>query len=200
VILSHEKRFLFAAFNKTASTSMEEALSPYRSGPAQRELQVRYEKLHPNAAVFKHARPLHLKQLLGDHIWESYLTFTFVRNPWSRLASLYQYHRKQPYRWPLAQKSFAEWLRAGGTGSARRTMSKFVSDDDGRLIVRFVGRYENLEADFARACEEAGLPRLDLPHRNRSTAGGYRCLYDDETRQIVARLAHSDIEMFGYEF
>lgn len=200
MILSHERRFLFAAFNKTGSTSMEEALSPYASAAAQRALQLRYERLHPAVTVFKHARPFHLKQLLGDELWDSYFTFTFVRNPWSRLASLYEYHRRRLHRWPSARQSFADWLRGGGTGSARRSMSQFVTDDDGRVIVRLVGRFETLEADFARACAQVGLPRLPLPRRNRSTIGDYRRYYDDETRDLVARLARADIDMFGYEF
>ncbi len=150
--------------------------------------------------MFKHARPLHLKRLLGDALWDEYFTFAFVRNPWSRIVSLYEYHRRRPDRWPLARKSFADWLRAGGTGSVARSMSEFVSDDDGRVILQLVGRYERLESDFARACAAAGLPPLELPHENRTATADYRGYYDDETREIVARLARSDIQRFGYEF
>jgi hypothetical protein len=138
--------------------------------------------------------------MLGESEWDRYFTFSFVRNPWSRAVSLYFFHRKGAKRWPLAQKSFGEWILAGGTGTVRRSMSEFVSDDDGTRIVDFVGRYENLVEDFRLACERAGLPELELPYANRSTSGNYRQYYNDETREIVGQWSKRDIEEFDYRF
>ena len=79
-------------------------------------------------------------------------------------------------------------------------MAEFVSDDDYNPIVDFVGKYENLEADFRRACEQAHLGPIELPHLNRSTNGDYRKHFSPETRDIVAGWAARDIEMFDYDF
>ena len=63
----------------------------------------------------------------------------------------------------------------------------------------FVGRFENLEADFKTICDKVGIT-ASLPHINKSDRRGYRDYYDPETRDITARLYAEDIERFGYTF
>jgi hypothetical protein len=120
-------------------------------------------------------------------------------NPWARVVSLYFYHQQNRDKYPLAQEEFQVWLRAGGTGSVKRLMSDFICDDDGNVIVDFVGRFENLERDFQTICSSIGIDP-ELPHLNRTSHRNYRCYYTDETKEIVRGWARKDIEMFGYEF
>jgi hypothetical protein len=202
MIISSRKRFIFAAFNKTATTSIERVLQPYNSALLFYFLRWRYEREIDSNVIFKHARPRDLKQLLGGAAWNRNFKFTFVRNPWSRAVSLYNFHRREPTRRrrELAMKSFEAWVRGGGTGTAHKSMTEFISDDNGKVIVDFVGKYENLNADFKTVCEQIGLPELDLPHLNQSIRGNYRQLYTRETRDIVASWCAKDIDTFGYEF
>ena len=80
-------------------------------------------------------------------------------------------------------------------------MTSMIVDEDGASIVDFVGRFENLQADFAAVCDRIGLHRTGLPHENRSDGRkAYRDYYSEETRDIVARYFKRDIERFGYEF
>ena len=119
--------------------------------------------------------------------WNSYFKFCFVRNPWSRTVSLYHYHRQSPKQWPLAQKSFEEWLLEGGTGTIKKSLTDFVTDEDGNDIIDFVGRYENLKEDFSEICSRLDLPELTLPHLNKSKTVNYRSMYTNETRDLVAK-------------
>ena len=202
MIISKRKAFIFAAFNKTGTTSIEKVLRRFNSPLLHAYLAWRYRREYKNKSLFKHIRPLDLKRMLGDEEWDRYFSFSFVRNPWSRAVSLYNSHRKEPTgrKWALAQGSFEEWVRGGGTGTAKKSMTEFISDDNGRVIVDFVGKYENLDGDFKSACKLAGLPTVELPHLNRSTSGDYRRLYTDETRDTVAEWCRRDIEKFGYDF
>ena len=79
-------------------------------------------------------------------------------------------------------------------------MSEFVCDDEGNVIIDFIGKYENLSTDFRTVCQRAGLPSIELPHLNKSTSGEYRKYYTNETRDFVAKMAQKDIELFGYDF
>jgi hypothetical protein len=82
--------------------------------------------------------------------------------------------------------------------------SDFVRDKNGKVLVDFIGRFENLQSDFDRVCPEIGLPPTALPHVNKSKVirkyKGYQDYYDKESKEFIAELYKSDIELFGYEF
>ena len=79
-------------------------------------------------------------------------------------------------------------------------MSEFVSDDNGHIIMDFIGRYESLETDFEQICARIGLGRIELPHLNKSTNKNYKDYYNERTKRIVEEWSKRDIETFGYEF
>jgi hypothetical protein len=94
-------------------------------------------------------------------------------------------------------------------------------DQQGNLLVDFVGRFETLQQDFDRVCEHLGITDSLLPHRNPSDKKsrdlkrkirnylymngenqrrGVAEFYDDETRVAVAEYYRKDIKTFGFEF
>lgn len=115
----YRKKFIFAAFNKTGGTSIESALRQYQSRYARFKLKIKRNFLYPDNNQLKHLPPAYIKKLTGEHIWNSYFTFAFVRNPYNRIVSLYFFHRKRPEKYPKAQKSFEEWVMTGGTGTVK---------------------------------------------------------------------------------
>jgi Sulfotransferase family len=182
----------------------------------------------PRLAHLKARDYVRCKHMTEEEFAASY-KFSFVRNPWDRVTSLYKY---------LAQREglqFKEFVMK----SLRSDLWKerywfvgpqweFVCDEGGNLMVDFVGRFERLQADFNQVCQALNLPPLEVPHVNKSKKkrwrqhlrpsallgwvkkretvqplGGikhYEQFYDDETRGAVAELYRKDIELFGYEF
>lgn len=145
--------------------------------------------------------------------FDDYFKFSFVRNPWDRIASFY---RHLGYDWRCSFPHFVMKhlpKRAEERPWFLCPQTEFTHDADGRQIVDFVGRFEALERDFAVACERIGLPASKLPHVNDSKRPvfalkrwlkrrplPYRELYDAHSRKIVADMYRSDIETFGYGF
>jgi hypothetical protein len=83
----------------------------------------------------------------------------------------------------------------------KRSISRFVTDPDGRLMVDFIGRFENLHNDFNRLCLTIGIAPMELLHaKTQRPHADYRSYYTDETREKVARHWKRDIEAFGYDF
>jgi len=76
----------------------------------------------------------------------------------------------------------------------------WILNDDGKLFVDFIGRYENLQQDFGKVCDNIGLPRQVLLHTNKTRHRPYWDCYDENTKNIVATKYKKDIEYFGYEF
>lgn len=202
MILSKRHRFIYIGINKTGTTSIESVLSPYRSRYYQRYLSWRHKHKNGGKPSFKHIPALTVRDLTGARIWNSYYTFTFVRNPWARVVSEYTKHRHAQSECTDVKEGFTQWVMAGGNWLAREnTMSDFVCDADGKRMVDFIGRIEHSSEEFKTICMQIGIPPAELPRLNRSrNPSAYRDYYTPETRGIVDRWVARDADMFEYSF
>jgi aminopeptidase-like protein len=95
-------------------------------------------------------------------------------------------------------KDFDEYID-WRVNSEKRLQKDFVTDQNGELIVDFVGRYENLLEDFQHVCEALNLA-ASLPHLNKSPHMDYRSYYTGSSIKIIEENFKDDIEFFGYSF
>ena len=140
--------------------------------------------------------------------------FCFVRNPWDRCVSWYCHHAQMS---PYNRYTFSGWVMAGmphhweiqnGTVyQARRTpleQFRFITDQTGRTLVDFVGKFEQFEHDMAEAARALGidlpgeLPRINAAKSRLTT--DYRRYYDDRAAEQIAKLLATDVRMFDYRF
>lgn len=160
----------------------------------------------------------------------SRFSFSFVRNPWDRLVSSYFYLKAGGSHGLLGGTKSLKCLKQqssdgdakdsekylGGYSSFEdmllnwndelfnqihfKPQYKWLCDNNGDIIVDYVGKLENFQEDFDIICDRIGLPKLQVPHKNKSKHKHYTEYYDNETRQIVAEKYAKDIEYFGYKF
>jgi hypothetical protein len=159
---------------------------------------------------------------ISQQDFDNYFKFSFVRNPWSRLVSEYRYRNF------LSHKSFKDFVmhklpKPGWDDKYRHVMpqSDMLYDNNGHLLVDFVGKFENLQRDFDQVCIQLGFNDSRLPHINssdkksrelrrkarnifhrnkESSLRRYNEFYDEETRGYVAELYQADIKNFNYCF
>ena len=212
MLISKQKKFIFVHVQKTAGVTLQEVLRA--NAPDMRLWHGR----HGHASI-GYAE-------LGREEWERYFSFGFVRNPWDRLVSHYamisdrvaeltpeQRREAKPFKIDLwnyvlhFSHDFESFLdNCTGLIYDRNCYKSFLfnqvdylSDDDGKIIVDFVGRFENFAADAKLVLDRIGI-QAELPRLNPSSRGNYRDYYTPRTRDLVAQRFARDIETFGYEF
>ena len=140
---------------------------------------------------------------LPDDTWKSYFKFGFVRNPFDRfVSSCFFLNRKNPQ----FEKSAVTFMK-GALGVERfrqrmlvKPQNQLLTDDDGKVAVDSVGRYESLQQSYDEICPRIGVPTMKLGRNNPSSHGAYAEYYDDELRDRVAEYYKDDLRIFSYEF
>ena len=144
-------------------------------------------------------------------MWDNYLSFSTVRNPWDRFLSEYiwqkSYSKEQiQIEWGNKDISFVDFCKSDFAWypeiekSHLTTQLNFLTDVNGIMCVDEIVRFENLQKDFDRVCDKIGIPHQKIPHKNKTEHKPYWEYYNDETREIVEKKFEGDINAFGYEF
>lgn len=172
-MICHQYRCLFVHIPKTAGQSIEAYFMQHLKLPeSERDALLLSKNSDPRLGP---PRLSHLKAseyLSGGHItpelFQAYYKFSFVRNPWDRLVSFYKY-RGHAHRYDFKTFVFRHMPKPSWTNDYCHVTPQYdFLYQDGRCQVDFVGRFENLQADFDRVCEAVGLPQGKLPHANKS--------------------------------
>jgi hypothetical protein len=165
-------------------------------------------------ATFGHVDVLQLTErgVIRREYFERAFKFAFIRNPFDRLVSLFEYLKRIGRPETPPSMTFEDFCRVVGRGehppvglynyrglSQCNPMVDWLTDRDGRLIADFIGRFERLREDFEEVCRRIGI-REDIPHENRTEHRPYAEYYNAETRAIVERVYRKDLEHFGYTF
>jgi chondroitin 4-sulfotransferase 11 len=177
-MIQDQYKCIFVHIIKTAGISICEALD---MGSKQCHYPASKIRTHPRC---------------GEHKWEKYFKFTFVRNPYDKLVSQYHYNRA---KFRLTDLSFYEYIKHYNEGGqiAKYPVNNHEYID---LDLDYIGKFENLQQDMNYIFDRCRLPRLKIPHLNSSKHEHYTSYYNDETRSIVTKLFEKDLELFGYEF
>lgn len=206
-MISHKYKCIFVHIPKCGGTSIEDVIWP---GP--RTVQDLWKGQVDDVNKYQtggmqHLFARHIRQEVGDEIFNSYFKFAIVRNPWDKVVSQFvrtKYRRRDLRKKLGVRKSvdLATYLKAirRVTNVQWDAQHKFLEDDKGELIVDYVGRFEQLEKEFSHISGVIGLPPLSLPHMKKSERSHYRDYFDAESRAAAADIYRRDIEKFGYEF
>lgn len=159
--------------------------------------------------------------VFSEKEFNRYFKFTFVRNPWDRLFSAYNFLKKggmndSDKHWAMSNLSdyatFDDFVKKWINSSNVYKYAHFIpqhhflclpgSDD---IQVDFIGYYENIEDDFVYIKNKLALcSETPLKHENKtesnSTKRDYRDFYTDEARDIVYETYKKDIDLLGYDF
>jgi hypothetical protein len=208
MLISKKHNFIFIHVYKNAGTSITNALDPFAQHPLLRKTNRVLGKLSIPSPFFDtrpyrgHITAFELMENLGKEKFDSYFSFAFVRNPWDWQVSLYTYALKNEkhFQHELVKKlgSFEEYIKWRCEKEVR-FQKDFIYSKNNELLLDYVGRYENLNADFNKICSHIGISAF-LPKLNVSKTVLYKNFYNEETKELVRKIFKPDIELFGYDF
>jgi hypothetical protein len=211
MLLSYQRAFVFIHIEKAAGSSIQNALRPFALPKSKNHFRRRLTALGSlnrlgglyRAVEFpEHVTAIGVKQCLPEPLYDSLFKFAFVRNPWDRLVSRYAHLMRSKDRRRYRQISRMEKFEDFLAWELRRDSAfqyMYVTDINGKLIVDFIGYYEQLAEDFSKVCTRLKV-QAELPHTNVSEHRDYRSYYTPETRELVAKKFKRDIELFNYDF
>ena len=196
-MISFKYKFIFIHAPKTAGNSIQNVLLKYSDDEV---VNPRYKGGVldrfgvQNFAGGKHATMSH-------YIWnwnetkygkfEDYIKVGSVRDPWDRATS---------YHFWLGNTNF-DYSRFSASSSKLSPMCNYYCFD-GKNMLDFEIRYENLQGDFDKFCELINVPQEDLPFANVSSkkVKNYDEYYEEcvKCRDLVSNKYRDDITMFGY--
>lgn len=196
MIIDNDKKYIYVAIPKTGSISIHFSLG---------HVDI------PEPPLYHMA----LSKILPDSRYDNYFKFSFVRNPWSRILSLYkdftikrvyQYSGKIRHEKPLFHEftdfndfclrvAETQWINDVFLQSQHAMLSV-----NGVIACDFVGKYESLETDFNKVCSlldiNVQLQKMNVGQYDLS----YRDYYSDASKDAIGNLFYKDVEEFNYEF
>ena len=80
-----------------------------------------------------------------------------------------------------------------------RPQYRLLTDENDKLMMDYVGRYETLQESFDEICRQTGLTSSGLTRKNASRHRSYECYYDASLKESIAEYYRMDFELFGYD-
>lgn len=175
--------------------------------------------IHEYLGEYATARPDHIFAAEARKEWPEYFFYTFMRNPYTRMVSLYEsqfprewsghYHLpKEPTN--LSFERYVQIIVERQHDDERhlahwRPQTDWVFDDDDNLMVDYVGHMETLKNDAEEITRLIGMEEVierNLNHSNKSQwrHEHYKDYFRDGTRKKVEKYYEKDIEYLKVKF
>ena len=195
MLLSDSHKFAFYHYPKTGGSSITAALALYLKYPKEVPPIEHggWQGIH-HIDGLQH-EPIRLVTITPP---TDYLKAVFIRNPFEVVVSA----------WNIDQIPFDKFVHEEISTrqhpTLRYSILESITDVNGNLP-DFIGRHENMEADWKKFCKLVGLPKLKLPYKNikenkyeRQKNNDFRQYYTPYSIRVIHEIFGNDLKYFGY--
>ena len=195
-MIDHKRKLLFLHIPKTAGRAIECAMT--------NKNVVSNADFYQASVIHRHAKMLDY----GEY-WQTYKTFTVVRNPYSRCLSAYRHEAAVVDKRPWWEQQMME----KSEGDFRVFVRDFLPHMVENRVLFYpqwswleptpddVLRFEDIDTEwtrFATPYKMPKLPRVLGPAKDLPAGTTWQSFYDDETAKRVAECYKLDFELTGY--
>jgi len=206
MIISNTSRYIFVAIPKTGTHAIRFALREHMDETKDWEHVSKYVTKRLPIPAFEQTPHGHLKckdvkPYIDPENWEQYFKFVICRHPLDRfISSCFFFFRNVS---TFNENPGAEMRRIISSPDAMNRIlfqpqHTFIADDNGKLMVDYVGRFEDLDGSFKHVCEKINIPFKSLNKINTSKHQHYETYMDDDLKQAVLEHYKYDFELLGY--
>ncbi|CDF80641.1 sulfotransferase [Formosa agariphila KMM 3901] len=177
----------------------------------------------------KHRTAKEYIKILGQEKYDSMFSLAFVRNPFSRFISLYNYARMEvsyyhnnisPDKAIYGNHMDYELLKTKSIEEAAILLKEgklihnpphiqwnpqnfWLKDENDKINVKYLGRLEDLEFNMRNISQITGLKNSSIVKRINASSENkldYKKLITNSTREILEDVYKEDLEIFNYQF
>lgn len=146
---------------------------------------------------FNHMNAEAIKKFIGTEVWDSYFKFTFERNPYDKIVSLYYYSTL------AEQLTLTEFIQQKMFVNLRGFDQYSI---DGDLVVDKIYRFEDLEESLSMLSKELRLDEAIKIPKYRAKGGyrkmnqNYKEILSKEDKGVLDNYFFREIEIMNYKF
>lgn len=193
--VSHRFRFVFLSNRKCGSSSVRHLLD-----------SVSCIRSSTEPPLLHHISAFRLRDYFEQQSWNwnEYFSFCYIRNPWERVISQFNFAREShESKWrdmTLRHESFYDFLNDGDVQARLYRESRIpYLKDTSELLVSEVFPFEKINDKPAGLEGRFNLP-WRVPHLNRSSECCSERMYCRVTERVVADIYYDDIVLGKYDF
>jgi len=220
MIISHKYKFIFIRVRKTASSSMQVALSNF-CGPMDiiskldgMEEKVSGVKSKNNwcyitsrkPVFYNHIPAFRIKEMIAHmnpNIWYNYFKFCFERNLWDKAISSFWWNRPES---KVTEREKLNKFIMHPTFPRFSDWRLYTDEKQNEVIVDKVFKYEEMDDSFRYLEKQLNLPeKIIMPKKRykglaRQDHNHYREVLTKEERKRINQVFNKEIKEFGYEY
>ena len=212
--INHDLKAIFIHIPKNGGSYISEILSKYygfknyylhrpdhkfHCNGKDESVVLHENKIHGTLMYYKTSDFINKIMNMNEDKWNTYFIFAFVRNPYDRIVSGWNYINK--YNIP-----FKNYLNIGINANSFdfwhvfMTQTKHIIDINQTIRADYIGKFENLEEDLKIILKKIGIN--DIIHKpfikNSKPHKKYTEYYDEFTTQKVNIIMKEDFSNFNY--
>ena len=154
-----------------------------------------------------------IKQEVGDKVFNSFFKFCFVRNPYDKAVSQYEYlNKRKDLRDYLGFKigdSFDKYLELIQFKNHVQwePQTNFIYTNEEKCLVNHVAKFESFNKEIKFILDKINLSKsffglIDrkIPHLNKSSRSNYKNYYNSHSKKTLEKIYFKDLELLNYSF